>query len=181
LIAALRDVLAGPAIEEAFARSFERRVAEQRRETKGDDTERRLAAARRRLTNATRLLVEMPDDEALRAQRAGDLAEVRRLEIALAGASGKAERQPPSSTAMRRAIGAVLDAMASDDTGRARAALTRILSPLLVTRRNYGHEVTGSIALVSVSGSSGGRRSQSLYLISNRIFKRRGFIQKPEK
>jgi len=76
LINALREVLTGPVLAEAFAKAFERRVNARSKDDKPADLARNLDAARRRVSNATKLMIEMPDDLDIRRQREHDKTEV---------------------------------------------------------------------------------------------------------
>jgi hypothetical protein len=163
LIAALQDVLTGPDVAEVFARAFERRVTERAR-VSGPDLAKQLEAARRRVSNATRLIIEMPDDLDLRRQRAADQAEVRRLEGEIAAQSSKAPRATPDRKALGAAISGLLDAVMSSPE-RGREALARVMpKPMMVHPKTEGPgrvRVTGAIDLASLAaggacGSSGG-------------------------
>lgn len=166
LINALREVLTGPEVAQAFARAFERRVNERSKQDKPADLARQLDAARKRVSNATRLMVEMPDDLDIRRQREHDKAEVRRLELELAAQKQPTKRAIPDRKALGAAVGKFLDVVAGKDPARGREVLARVLpQPLKVTPKIKGasrFEVTGSIDLVALaagaaSGSSGGR------------------------
>lgn len=164
LVAALHDVLTGPEVTEAFARAFERRVAERARVAGTSTVERDLRAAETRVANATRLLVEMPDDLDLRSQRATDQNEVRRLQAVMAAdARANAPRVAPDRTAIQAVLSDFLDVVASQAPERGREVLAKCMTPLTLTpapkTENPGLVVTGVIDLAKVvaSGRSGGR------------------------
>ena len=98
----MREILTGPEAAEAFTQAFEPRVAEQSPGDSRANLGRQLEVARRRVTNATRLVIEIPDDADIRHQRETDKAEVRRIELALAeqtkgGARSLPDRKAPSA------------------------------------------------------------------------------------
>lgn len=165
LIEALRDLLTGPEISEAFARAFERRVGERGKASKPGDLHRELEAARRRVSNATRLLIEMPDDLDIRAQRDLDKAEVRRLEANAAELAGTKPRALPDRKVIGAAVGRFLDVLASQAPESGREILARCVGALTVTPKIKGpnrFQVVGSVDLVALAagaanGSSGGR------------------------
>lgn len=133
MVEALRGMLADKAARDAFARGFARRAAEraaERVDTSGLETE--LAAARKRVQNATRLLVDDPDDLDLRRQRETDKATVRRLESELAERASTAEpaRRPPDPKAIRAAIDALIKQLL-ESPERGRAALMRCVGPMV--------------------------------------------------
>ena len=153
LIGALHDVLSGPEVQEA---------------TKADkpaDLERQLAAAQRRVANATRLLVDDPDDLDLRRQREMDRAEVRRLEVELAERGTTTPLALPDMESIQGAMAGFLDSL-SEVSERGREALARCMSPLTLMPKSAPKtngpgrfEASGTIDLAKVvaSVSSGGR------------------------
>lgn len=163
LVAALREALAGPEAAEAFACAFERRAAERARAAETSGLERELRAAETRVANATRLMVEMPDDLDIRRQREADQAEVRRLRTAIAAETrAAAPRAVPDHGALGAALGRFVELVATEAPERARAALARVMSPLVLTPKIQGPdaylEAVGTLDLaVIASGSSGGR------------------------
>ncbi|MBL9015585.1 MAG: recombinase family protein [Myxococcales bacterium] len=165
LLDALRDTLRVPVIAEAFAAAFEKRIGDRAQLGTGD-LEKLLRAAETRVTNATRLIVEMPDDLDLRRQRAADQEEVRRLksEIAAQGAAGTAA--VPDRKSIAAATGRLLTAIAEEAPERGRAILAEVMGPLTLTpkeeRPERFIEASGSVDLAKVAavfanGSSGGR------------------------
>jgi site-specific DNA recombinase len=150
VIRGLRAVLSG----QSFVAAFERRVAERRRaERSAPNIERELEAARRRVANATRLIVESPDDLDLRKQREIDRAEVQRL-AGLAAAGAAPMEAPPSAARLEAALSSFVDELA-ENPAAGRAALARVLTPLTVTPAVSGGArfvVTGAIDLARVSG-----------------------------
>jgi site-specific DNA recombinase len=161
LIGALHEVLSGPEVQEAFARAFARRVGERTKADKPADLERQLAAAQRRVANATRLLVDDPDDLDLRRQREMDRAEVRRLEVELAERGTTTPLALPDMESIKGAMAGFLDSL-SEASERGREALARCMSPLTLTPKTNGpgrFEASGTIDLATVvaNGSSGGR------------------------
>ncbi len=160
LIGALHEVLSGPEVQEAFARAFARRVGERTKAEKPADLERQLAAAQRRVANATRLLVDDPDDLDLRRQREMDRAEVRRREVELAE-RGTTPLTLPDIESIQGTMSGFLDSL-SEASERGREALARCMSPLILTPKTNSpgrFEASGTIDLAKVvaSGSSGGR------------------------
>lgn len=155
------EVLTVPNVMKQLATAFEDRAREQSTGMPAD-LQRKLKAAEARVANATRLMVEMPDDLGIRRQREADQAEVRRLAVELAVAP-KPEALPTEkqiASATRSLLAAITDA-APD---RARAALARAMAPILLTPKIIGAdhlvEVTGSFDLSPVFAglqSSGGR------------------------
>ena len=83
------ETLSIPNVMKEFAEQFENRASEKIEKGPGD-LERELRAAENRVTSATRLMVEMPDDLDLRRQRESDQNEVRRLKDAIAAQTGAA-------------------------------------------------------------------------------------------
>lgn len=162
LIAALRDTFAAPETQEVFARAFEDRIAERGAPGSRAELQRQLDAAQRRVANATRLMVEMPDDLDIRRQRATDQGEVRRLEAALAEAAKAGPQVVPDRKLLADAAGEFLETIATGAPERARDALSRCITPLIVTPKKEGpsrFQVAGTVDLaqVAASGSSGGR------------------------
>ncbi|MDX2091215.1 MAG: recombinase family protein [Kofleriaceae bacterium] len=154
----LRERLTGPGVVEAMIRGFERRLKERARAAaKPADLDRQLAAARKRVQNATRLLVEDPDDLDIRRQREADRAEVRRLEEALAEqAPASRPLTIPSRKDLEAALGTFVSALATDPvTGRA-ALASALATPLTLNRKPDGpsrYRVTGSLSVGSVIGA----------------------------
>ncbi|MCX5746053.1 MAG: zinc ribbon domain-containing protein [Proteobacteria bacterium] len=165
LIDALRDTLASPEVQEIFANAFKRRVGERSKAAKPVDFEQQLRAAQQRVQNATRLIVEMPDDLELRRQREADKTEVRRLQAVMtAQAEPATPRVIPDAAAIKASLAKFLNVVASEAPERGREALARTMSPLTVTPSPKGEKpghlsVTGSFNLASclANSSSGGR------------------------
>lgn len=165
VIEAIKEVLASDELRELFARAFERRVNERAKATKPVDLEKQLAAAQQRVANATRLIVEMPDDLDLRRQRETDKTEVRRLQTAIAEMR-KTEAKP--NVALDRkvitaALGQFAHTVATADPERGREILAKCL-PVALTltpapkNEKPGLVVTGRLNLRAVlaNSSSGG-------------------------
>lgn len=163
LIGALREILTGPDVAAAFSNAFARRVAESNRGDSAADLERLLASAQKRVTNATRLLIEDPDDREVRELREASRVEVRRIETEISSQSPRTSRALPDPATLRAAMSGFLESLLQTAPELGRAALVRCVSPLTVTpkREGPGHrfQVTGSVdlAAVAASGSSGGR------------------------
>jgi len=190
LIAALKDALASDELREVFARAFERRVNERSKTVKPVDLERQLEAAQRRVANATRLIVEMPDDLDLRRQRETDKAEVRRIQAAIAelAKAKTATRAVPDRKAISAALDGFLDRVATAAPEQGREVLAKCLTPLKITpvdqkpeqfgdapikfrgpkNKTPGLVVTGRLDLRAVlaNSSSGGGVCTSFYAIS---------------
>ena len=165
LVEALHGLLTGPDVEETFARAAERKVNERRKGDKPGELERQFDAARKRVLNATRLIVEMPDDLDIRSQREADRAEVRRLEAELAERRTTTKpRALPDRSTLGAAVGKFLNDLTATNPARGRAVLVKYMSPLTVTPKIKGpnrFEVVGSVDLFALaagaaSGSSGG-------------------------
>lgn len=162
LVEALREVLDSPEVREIFARAFSRRVDAKSKPSDVAGLERELNAAERRVSNATRLIVEMPDDLDLRRQREADKADVRRLTDAIAAAKGsRSDRPVPDSKAVAAAMGRFVEGLTSKRPEAGRETLARCVGRLVVTPKNEGpgrFRVTGTVDLaqVAASGSSGG-------------------------
>ena len=162
LIEALREVLTEELLGR-FAKRFEQKVNEGPSETP-TDLRKKLDAARRRVENATRLIVEMPDDLDLRRQRETDRAELKRLETQLADIS-KPLAVIPDRKKVAALVGAFLTTISTAAPEQARDALARCISPLKVTPKTEGpnrFQVVGTVDLGALaagaaSGSSGGR------------------------
>jgi hypothetical protein len=130
--------------------------------------ERQLKAAEGRVANATRLMVEMPDDLDIRCQREADQAEVRRLT-----AAREAQRRTgtaPTEKEIAKATRPLLQAIGNAAPDKAREAPARAMAPILLTPKIEGAdhlvEVTGSLDLVPSFpgfGSSGGAVCTSIY------------------
>ncbi len=162
LVEALRDTLASPEVQEIFATAFRKRVEARSKPGKAPDFERELRAAEQRVQNATRLIIEMPDDLELRRHREVDKAEVRRLLAAMAAHKAPTAQVIPQPNAIKAALAGFLDVLATAAPERGREALARTMSPLTVTPdgEKPGHlSVTGSLNLASclANCSSGGR------------------------
>jgi hypothetical protein len=147
-----------------FARAFARRVGERTKADRPADLERQLAAAQRRVANATRLLVDDPDDLDLRRQREVDRGEVRRLEAELAQHGTARTHALPDQRDIQASISRFLDAL-SDASERGREALVRCMSPLTLTPKSNGpgrFEASGTIDLerpaVAAAASGGDGR-----------------------
>jgi hypothetical protein len=94
--------------EVAFTAAFDRRVRERSAPRKSNGLEGQLRAAQKRVTNATRLLVEMPDDLELRRQREADRAEVARLITTLAELADHSPRPIPNARNVGAAVASFL-------------------------------------------------------------------------
>ncbi len=162
LIDALRETLSVPHIAETFADAFEKRIGE-RAQLGTADLEKALRSAETRVANATRLIVEMPDDLDLRRQRAADQAEVRRLQAEIGTQAAAGTATVPDRKTIAATAGELLATIAEQAPERGRAILAEVMSPLTLTPKKEGPEhfieVSGSVDLAKVfaSGSSGGR------------------------
>ena len=165
LLETLRETFTASSLANVFATHFGERIAERAKQ----DTsalERQLRAAETRVTNATRLMVEAPDDLDLRRQRQADQAEVRRLQAEIAAHAAAESAVRPSPKAIAKAASKMLSAIANDAPERGREVLAKLITPLTLTPKTEGpehlFEVSGSVdllvtAAVTASGSSGGR------------------------
>ncbi len=153
-------MLSVPDVLDAFKRAFERRVGGRAVADLPVDLEQQLQAARTRVGNATRLIVE-PDDLDLRRQREADRTEVKRLEGELElRVAARPSYRIVQKVAAR--IASFLRAIAMDAPDRAHQAMARCVSPITVAPKTNGPDrfkVTGAVNLaeVAASGSSGGR------------------------
>lgn len=171
LIEALRDTFAAPETQEVFARAFEKRVGDRGAPGSKAELQRQLDAAQRRVANATRLLVEMPDDLDIRRQRQSDQNEIRRFEAELAEAAKAGPQIVPDRKLLAAGAADLLETIATGAPERAREALARCMTPLSVTPKKEGpsrFHVAGTIDLaqVAASGSSGGTPGSLIYRIS---------------
>lgn len=165
LIEALRDTLTSPEVQEVFARAFETRLRERGATGSRAELQRQLEAAQRRVSNATRLIVESPDDLDLKKQRDADRMEVRRLEAAVKEAATAGIKVVPDRAVLNASVSRFLKTVATEAPERGREALARCMSPLTVTPKIKGpnrfHVVgtldLGALAAGAASGSSGGR------------------------
>lgn len=163
LLAALREVLAGPDVAEAFARAFERRVAERSRATETSGLERELREVETRIRNVTETLAKLGYSDALAEQLQLEETRLRALKKTRAAETrAAAPRALPDHAALGAALGRFVDLVASEAPERARAALARAMSPLTLTPKiespDHYLEVVGTLDLaVIASGSSGGR------------------------
>ncbi|CAN5198736.1 recombinase family protein [soil metagenome] len=162
LLTALRETLSAPNVAEAFVQAFGDRVAD--RATVGTaDLERQLRAAETRVANATRLVVEAPDDLDMRRQREADRGEVRRLQGEISDQAVAKTARLPDRKAVIAAASRFLTAIATGAPERGREALARVMEPIVLTpkKEGPGHLIEGSgsvdLAKVFASGSSGGR------------------------
>lgn len=144
-----------------LAATFESHANEQTKVAPAE-LERQLKSAEARVANATRLMLEMPDDLDIRRHREADQAEVRRLTAAL-----EAQRRAgkiPTAKEIEKATSSLLAAIQNAAPDKAREALARAMAPLLVTPKIVGPEhlveVSGSLDLAPSFpgyGRSGGR------------------------
>jgi hypothetical protein len=127
---------------DAFVRAFERRARAGTKATGSvSDLEKQLDAERRRVENATRLIIDDPGGLDLRRARETDKAEVRRLEAALAEASKSKRRALPGREAIRAVFTGFVDLVestAQKAPERSREALARIF-PEYLTNRHAWH------------------------------------------
>ena len=174
------EVLALPNVMKQLASEFEAR-ADANLEAGPEDLEKLLKAAESRVTGATRLMVEMPDDLDIRRQREADQAEVRRLKAELAAHGAAAGGPVPTEKQIASAAKSLLAAISDAAPDRARQALSKAMAPLLLTPKIVGPdhlvEVTGSLDLRTAlhgSGRSGGGIEALNYVESIRIDVRGG-------
>ena len=157
------EVLTIPNVMNQLGAEMERRAAE--RATSGiDDLERRLRVAEARVTNATKLMIDMPDDPEIRRHREVDQKEARRLQAEIASHAVAATGPLPTKAQATEATKTLLAAISDAAPERAREALSKALAPLLLTPKieepDHLVEVTGSLDLAAVlpaNGRSGGR------------------------
>ncbi|HEY1812021.1 MAG TPA: recombinase family protein [Kofleriaceae bacterium] len=135
LVRALRELLADPAARAAYECGFKRGAAIPVGDRAG--LEAQLAKAKQRATNATRLLVEDPDDADLRAARNEAKRVVARIERELAEVADAPTSMPPSSEVIARSANALADLIERDPAG-ARDVLVRQLGPLVVSLTDAG-------------------------------------------
>lgn len=88
------------------------------------------------MTNATRLLVEDPDDLDVGGQRDADKAEVRRIEAEIASQKSPAPRALPDHKALGAAVVTFLDVVTNQAPERGREILARCMSPLTITEKS---------------------------------------------
>jgi site-specific DNA recombinase len=104
LLDAIRKLLTGRKVREAFAEAFNARITERSSKTPTADLEKQLAAARKRVTNAKCLLLEDPDDLEIRRTRTEAEAEARRLEDELASVADTTPPEIPSLDVIEASI-----------------------------------------------------------------------------
>ena len=157
------EVLPLPNVLKQLGADFEGRTSAKITAGPGD-LERALQAAEKRVTSATRLMVEMPDDLDIRRHREADQGEVRRLHAEIAAQAAASAAELPSDKVISTAAKSLLAAITDAAPERAREALARAMTPLLLTPKIEGPahlvEVSGSVDLASVlpgTGRSGGR------------------------
>jgi hypothetical protein len=156
LVARMRELLDDPASIAAFVRGFERRAAAHMDAATPADLEKQLANARRRVSNATALLVEDPADAEARQLRDEARAEVKRIEAQLANTAAPA--MVPSSDTIAGGLHRLLDLL-GDKPEAGHAALVRCGLRLRVTVRPHGPHrfwLVGSLDLGAVSGPGSG-------------------------
>ncbi|HEU0037101.1 MAG TPA: recombinase family protein [Kofleriaceae bacterium] len=163
LSAMKHEVLLVPHVLNELAAEVERRAAE--RAASGlDELERKLRGAEARVKNATKLMIDMPDDQDIRQHREADLKEVARLKAELAAHAVATAGPLPTKAQATEATRIILNAISDAAPDRAREVLTKTLAPLLLTPKiegpNHLVEVTGSLdfsAVLPAGFSSGGR------------------------
>lgn len=166
ILTALRELLAKPAAVDAFVRGFAARFAE-RTSAPSADHAKLLAAAQKRRDNATRLLVEDPDDVELRRLRDEARGEVKRLESEQSTAT---PRELPSAQVIRSALVAFVQ-LAESKPEIAHGELVRAGASFVVVPRPDGKHrfrIRGSLnvgALVSADGHSGSAKSPCADLV----------------
>lgn len=161
LSAMKHEVLTIPHVLNELTSEMERRAAE--RAASGiDELEGKLRIAEARVKNATKLMIDMPDDQEIRKHREVDLKDARRLEAEIAAHAVATTSLLPTKAQATEAIRIILAAISDAAPDRAREVLSKALAPLLLTPKiegpNHLVEVTGSLA-PSFPGyeSSGGR------------------------
>ncbi len=146
----LTETLSIENVMSEFEQQFEADVTKQRA-AGPKELERELRAAEARVTSATRLMIEMPDDLDIRRQREADQAEVRQLtaEIAARATAAAIPNKKEIAKVAKKLLAAVADAAPE----RAREALATALTPLILTPKRVGPdylvEVVGSLELTA--------------------------------
>jgi hypothetical protein len=135
LVRALRDLLADPAARAAYERGFKRGAAAPGGDRAG--LEAQLAKAKRNVTNATRLLVEDPDDGDVRAARDEAKRTVARVERELAAIDDAPVAVAASSDVIARSASKLAELIERDPTA-ARDVLVRQLGQLVVSPGEAG-------------------------------------------
>ena len=157
------EVLVVPKVLDALTAEIEKRAAE--RAASGiDELERKLRVAEARVKNATKLMIDMPDDQEIRRHRDEDLKEVSRLKVEIAAHAVATAGPLPTKAQAMEATKTILAAISDAAPERAREVLARCLAPLLLTPKiegpNHLVEVTGSLdfcAVLPAQVRSGGR------------------------
>lgn len=111
LVARLREMLANPTAIAAFVRGFERRATARMANAKPADLEKQLAKAKKRVTNATALLVDDPSDSEARRLRDLARAEAKRIEAQLANVAAPVTLPSPDAIVggLRRLLDLLVD------------------------------------------------------------------------